>query len=115
MWEPRRITTLCASTACYRDGFTFTALPQMCPYLDGVTYIILAGRKSLNVANIVWATFVTFSFIPALQIRCHFRSINVRLSKPTYSRGKELRMSTGKFSRLISLAGRFMAVRKIRH
>jgi hypothetical protein len=24
MWEPRRLTTLWASTACYRDGFTFT-------------------------------------------------------------------------------------------
>jgi hypothetical protein len=24
MWEPRRFTTLWASTACYRDSFTFT-------------------------------------------------------------------------------------------
>jgi hypothetical protein len=24
MWEPRRLTTLWASTACYRDSFTFT-------------------------------------------------------------------------------------------
>jgi hypothetical protein len=24
MWEPRRITTLWASTACYRDSFAFT-------------------------------------------------------------------------------------------
>jgi hypothetical protein len=23
MWEPRRLTTLLASTACYRDSFTF--------------------------------------------------------------------------------------------
>jgi hypothetical protein len=23
MWEPRRLTTLCAFTACYRDSFTF--------------------------------------------------------------------------------------------
>jgi hypothetical protein len=23
MWEPRRLTTLWASTACYRDNFTF--------------------------------------------------------------------------------------------
>jgi hypothetical protein len=23
MWVPRRLTTLCASTACYRDSFTF--------------------------------------------------------------------------------------------
>jgi hypothetical protein len=25
MWEPRRLTTLRASTACYRDSFTFTS------------------------------------------------------------------------------------------
>jgi hypothetical protein len=24
MWEPQRLTTLWASTACYRDNFTFT-------------------------------------------------------------------------------------------
>jgi hypothetical protein len=24
MWEPQHLTTLWASTACYRDGFTFT-------------------------------------------------------------------------------------------
>jgi hypothetical protein len=24
MWDPRRLTTLWASTACYRDSFTFT-------------------------------------------------------------------------------------------
>jgi hypothetical protein len=32
MWEPRRLTTLSASTACYRDSFTFlykTKLFQM--------------------------------------------------------------------------------------
>jgi hypothetical protein len=23
MWEPQRLTTLCVSTACYRDRFTF--------------------------------------------------------------------------------------------
>jgi hypothetical protein len=26
MWEPRRLTTLRASTACYRDSFTFTLI-----------------------------------------------------------------------------------------
>jgi hypothetical protein len=26
MWEPRRLTTLWASTACYRDNFTFFLL-----------------------------------------------------------------------------------------
>jgi hypothetical protein len=23
MWDPRRLTNLCASVACYRDSFTF--------------------------------------------------------------------------------------------
>jgi hypothetical protein len=26
MWEPRRLTNLWASTACYKDSFTFTFL-----------------------------------------------------------------------------------------
>jgi hypothetical protein len=26
MWDPRRLTTLWASTACYRDSFTFNGL-----------------------------------------------------------------------------------------
>jgi hypothetical protein len=30
MWEPRRLTTLWASTACYRDSFAFTLT---CPSL----------------------------------------------------------------------------------
>jgi hypothetical protein len=30
MWEPRRLTTLWASTACYRDSFTFL------PYFENV-------------------------------------------------------------------------------
>jgi hypothetical protein len=29
MWEPRRFTALCASTACYRDSFTFL-LARVC-------------------------------------------------------------------------------------
>jgi hypothetical protein len=28
MWEPRRLTTLWASTACYRDSFTFFTLQK---------------------------------------------------------------------------------------
>jgi hypothetical protein len=30
MWEPRRLTTLWASTACYRDSFTFSFLLYVC-------------------------------------------------------------------------------------
>jgi hypothetical protein len=34
--EPRRLTNLCASTACYRDGFTFT-------YKNGYEEICFVG------------------------------------------------------------------------
>jgi hypothetical protein len=30
MWEPRRLTNLWSSTACYRDSFTFFFLPSTC-------------------------------------------------------------------------------------
>jgi hypothetical protein len=29
MWEPRRLTTLWAFTACYRDNFTFYSINQL--------------------------------------------------------------------------------------
>jgi hypothetical protein len=29
MWEPRRLTNIWASTACYSDSFTFTSLPSL--------------------------------------------------------------------------------------
>jgi hypothetical protein len=34
MWEPRRLTTLWASTACYRDSFTYICGHEWCKYLD---------------------------------------------------------------------------------
>jgi hypothetical protein len=33
MWEPRRLTTLCACTACYRDSFTFKYLEFLVVYI----------------------------------------------------------------------------------
>jgi hypothetical protein len=30
MWEPRRLTTLCASTACYRYSFIYLTHPAYC-------------------------------------------------------------------------------------
>jgi hypothetical protein len=32
MWEPRRLTTLWASTACYRDSFPLPLLRMFSPY-----------------------------------------------------------------------------------
>jgi hypothetical protein len=38
MWEPQLLTTLSASTACYRDSFVF--------YLNLIDYTGSNGRKS---------------------------------------------------------------------
>jgi hypothetical protein len=46
MWEPRRLTTIWASTACYRDSFTFfTCKPILC--YDGVCRIHIQGNLCL--------------------------------------------------------------------
>jgi hypothetical protein len=42
MWEPRRLTTVWASTACYRDSFTSFFLPL---YTDILFLIIFINRK----------------------------------------------------------------------
>jgi hypothetical protein len=36
MWEPRRLKTLWAFTANYRDGFTFTYLEKRCEYINAL-------------------------------------------------------------------------------
>jgi hypothetical protein len=41
MWEPRRLTTLRAFTACYRDSFTLPFLP---PYKCNYTYHIFVFK-----------------------------------------------------------------------
>jgi hypothetical protein len=38
MWEPRRLTTLWASTACYRDSLTFFTLKVLIE-CDFVVYV----------------------------------------------------------------------------
>jgi hypothetical protein len=43
MWEPRRLTTLWAFTACYRDSFAFLSASQEVP----VFWIQSAQGKSL--------------------------------------------------------------------
>jgi hypothetical protein len=43
MWEPWHLTTLCASTACYRDSFTFLSVYLLLVYLT-----MLSGCISLE-------------------------------------------------------------------
>jgi hypothetical protein len=39
MWDPRRLTTRWASTACYRNSFTNTHIPSF--FVDGTVITIL--------------------------------------------------------------------------
>jgi hypothetical protein len=40
MWEPRRLTALWASMACYRDSFIFLSFTANTPYIHLRGYII---------------------------------------------------------------------------
>jgi hypothetical protein len=44
MWDPQRLTTLCASTACYRDSFTVTCDNNINVEIDH-TCIMAMGNK----------------------------------------------------------------------
>jgi hypothetical protein len=61
MWEPRRLTTLWASTACYRDSFTF--LPVFWTY--AVSYLrvtgVLCAKYSAEIKN-AWRYTSTSSY-----------------------------------------------------
>jgi hypothetical protein len=41
MWEPRRLTTLWASTASYRDSFTLLVIEKI---RTGVTILLAVGK-----------------------------------------------------------------------
>jgi hypothetical protein len=43
MWEPRRLTTLWAYTACYRDNFTFTFT-----YVELRMWLCWGGEESIR-------------------------------------------------------------------
>jgi hypothetical protein len=45
MWEPRRLTNRWASTACYRDSFTFYFSLSMGTHLQSSEHYFLDGRK----------------------------------------------------------------------
>jgi hypothetical protein len=47
MWEPRRLTTLWAFTACYRDSFTFFFLLQRHSYTDSYTRVSVSMTSVL--------------------------------------------------------------------
>jgi hypothetical protein len=62
MWEPRRLTTLWASTACYRDSFTF--------------YLIFMRPSSLTIYNKTgWSDHI----LRMNEVRIQKKVLNVKL------------------------------------
>jgi hypothetical protein len=45
MWQPRRLTTLWASTACYRESFTFYGQLYLYLYITRDNYRSRWGKK----------------------------------------------------------------------
>jgi hypothetical protein len=74
MWEPRRLTTLWASTACYRDSFTFFTLM-------GYNSALAASRPTIchnataTTASLLLATFLLTSHFQStvctLKVKCN--------------------------------------------
>jgi hypothetical protein len=58
MWEPRRITTLWAFTACYRDSFTFITVMTM--KISVIYYVSAEPTVSIFRAVLHSVTFVPF-------------------------------------------------------
>jgi hypothetical protein len=84
MWESRRLTTLWASTACYRDSFTFTFLPEdrgniflgkVGRFSSG--YMALYPEKMQHFVTIALRTQITRS---AVFVSCSTRTIVCQLT-----------------------------------
>jgi hypothetical protein len=73
MWEPRLLTTLWASTACYRDSFTFTFI-GFTDYLDTqfVSTRIYNGLTELHTPAIIVPTAHIKSCLHSLTFNCPF-------------------------------------------
>jgi hypothetical protein len=41
MWEPRRLRSLCISTVCYRDSFTFFYYMSLCVFVSLFVYLFI--------------------------------------------------------------------------
>jgi hypothetical protein len=52
MWEPRSLTTLWASTACYTDRFTF--LPFIVRIIRNMNIVCARNAESFNVTKQVY-------------------------------------------------------------
>jgi hypothetical protein len=63
MWEPRRLTTLWASTACYRDIFTVTDKVFYHIMLYSPDFLIRSFKKPQNTLTRHWAQLICTSLV----------------------------------------------------
>jgi hypothetical protein len=58
MWEPRHLTTLFASTACYRDSFTFTLFKRR-----GLGYVPIRKHVFVPFFRLYFIVLVLFNIL----------------------------------------------------
>jgi hypothetical protein len=78
MWEPRRLPTLWAFTACYRDSFTFLFLPT----LGSLLVVLIKIQLFLRLINFLPTNFHVYvhssgipgriSIQPILLLQCNY-------------------------------------------
>jgi hypothetical protein len=62
VWEPRRLTTLWASTACYRDSFTFLLLLTVVKV--NIRVMVSIRWRFINGEHVVFCGFMNPDLIP---------------------------------------------------
>jgi hypothetical protein len=59
MWDPRHLTTLQASTACYTDSFTFFRIVLIVCNVSFIIYVTLCAVFYLSVVRyFVWYAYL---------------------------------------------------------
>jgi hypothetical protein len=71
MWEPRRLTTLCASTACYKDSFTL-------PLLVVAVVLHISAKRFPNISFIIFLPGVFPIHVPRTWLKEEFKCLNGR-------------------------------------
>jgi hypothetical protein len=120
MWEPQRLTTLWASTACYRDRFTLLHLQYLileliityCPPLDKIKRQIrmnhVHSRHSKQSIYKLFATNLSIYFLPrrsdphAQSIKMSYISLTFHLLGHRFKLHNFLLCSIIKFSQIQS-------------
>jgi hypothetical protein len=68
MWEPRRLTTLCASTTCYRNSFTFYMWSPccLCVCVSHINFFVMYTVHVVSKESRRLVLFRTFCFMKGI-------------------------------------------------